>query len=65
MGQQLIEVARADFNGDGIEDVLIFEYAWATGGTFGAGNIRILTRESADGLFEDAPAPRLKLRNPN
>lgn len=53
MGQQLMEVARADFNGDGIEDVLVFEYAWATGGTFGAGSIRILTRKSADGLFEE------------
>jgi hypothetical protein len=53
MGQQLMEVARADFNGDGIEDVLIFEYIWATGGTFGVGMVRILTRKSADGLFEE------------
>ena len=53
MGQQLIEVARADFNGDGIEEILLFEYEWAVGGTFGAGGIRILTRTSEDGLFEE------------
>ena len=26
MGHQLLEVARADFDGDGIEDILLFEY---------------------------------------
>lgn len=52
MGHQLVEVARADFNGDGIEDILLFEYCWATHGTLGFGGLRILTRKSADGLFE-------------
>ncbi|CAG4914841.1 hypothetical protein R70241_04279 [Paraburkholderia saeva] len=52
-GHQLIEVARADFNGNGIEDILVFEYMWATHGTFGAGGIRIFTRTSADGPFEE------------
>jgi len=52
MGQQLIEVARADFNNDGIEDMLIFEYCYATHGTFGVGGIRILTRKTENGLFE-------------
>lgn len=52
MGQQLIEVARADFNGDGIEDILLFEYCYATHGTFGFGGIRILTCKSDNGLFE-------------
>ncbi len=52
MGQQLIEVVRADFNRDGIEDILIFEYCYATGGTLGYGGIRILTRKSLDGKFE-------------
>jgi hypothetical protein len=51
MGQQLIEVARADFNGDGIEDILLLNTAM-THGTLGFGGIRILTRKSADGLFE-------------
>lgn len=52
MGQQLIEVARADFNGDGIEDILLFEYSWATHGTLGYGGIRIITRRSAEARFE-------------
>ena len=37
MGQRLIEVVRADFNGDGIEDILVFEYCFATEGTLGFG----------------------------
>jgi hypothetical protein len=52
MGHQLIEVTRADFNGDGIEDILLFEYCYATHGTLGFGGIRILTRKTAGGLFE-------------
>lgn len=52
MGQQLIEVARADFSGDGIEDILIFEYCYATHGTLGLGGIKILTRRGPENLFE-------------
>ncbi len=52
MGQQLIEVTRADFNGNGMEDMLLFEYSYSTQGTFGFGKIRILTRNSINGLFE-------------
>ena len=52
MGQQLVEVVRADFNGDGIEDILLFEYCYATHGTLGFGGIRILTRKSQNGKFE-------------
>jgi hypothetical protein len=55
MGQRIIEVARADFNGDGLEDILLFEYAWATEGTLGFGGIRVFTRKSADGMFEEVP----------
>ena len=51
MGQVLIEVTRADFNGDGIEDILLFEYCYATHGTLGAGGIRIITRLNADAMF--------------
>lgn len=51
MGQQLVEVARADFNGDGIEDILLFEYCYATHGTLGYGGIRIITRTSPAGKF--------------
>lgn len=53
MGHRLIEVARADFNNDGVEDVLLFEYAWATGGTLGFGGVKVITRKSADGMFEE------------
>ena len=52
MGQRLIEVVRADLNGDGIEDILLFEYCYAIGGTLGYGGNRILTRKSSDGKFE-------------
>ena len=52
MGQSLVEVVRADFNWDGIEDILLFEYCYATHGTFGYGGIRILTRKSIDRQFE-------------
>lgn len=51
MGQQFIEVARADFNGDGVEDILLFEYCYATHGTMGYGGIRIITRLSEGGKF--------------
>lgn len=55
MGQQLIEVARADFNGDGVEDILLFEYCYATHGTLGYGGIRVITRLASDGNFCVAP----------
>jgi 5-methylcytosine-specific restriction endonuclease McrA len=52
MGQQLIEVARADFDGDGIEDILLFEYCYATHGTMGFGGVRIITRLAENALFK-------------
>ncbi len=52
MGQWLQEITRADFNSDGIEDILLFEYHYATQGTLGNGGIIILTRKSMDGNFE-------------
>ena len=52
MGQELVEMVRADFNGDGLEDILLFEWNYATHGTFGTGGICILTRKSMDGKFE-------------
>ena len=50
--QHLTEVARADFNGDGIEDILLSESVFATQGSFRSYKITILTRKSADGMFE-------------
>ena len=52
MVQELVEVVRADFNGDSIEDILFFEWNHASSGTFGIGGICILTRKSMDGKFE-------------
>ena len=54
--QSLREVVRADFNGDGIEDVLLFssDVWWTGGGSGGLPSSRtiVLTRESRDGKFE-------------
>lgn len=55
MGQQLIEVVRADLNGDGIEDILLFEYCYATEGTFGFGGVKMITRLKPTGMFELMP----------
>lgn len=52
MGQTLIEAVRADFNNDGAEDILLFEYCYATKGTLGYGNVIILTRNTPSSLFE-------------
>lgn len=52
MGHVLVEAARADFNGDGIEDILLFEYCYATHGTMGVGFVGIITRKSFDSMFE-------------
>lgn len=48
MGQYLVEVARADFNGDGLEDLLVFEHVYAVGGTFGYGGVLVLRRDGPD-----------------
>lgn len=48
MGQYLVEVARADFNEDGIEDLLVFEHVYAVGGTFAYGEVLVLTRDGPD-----------------
>lgn len=52
MGQMLKEMVRADFNNDGIEDVLLFEYHHVTKGTYADGGIIVLTRKSINGKFE-------------
>ncbi len=52
MGQMLKEMVRADFNDDGIEDVLLFEYHHVTKGTYADGGIIVLTRKSMNGKFE-------------
>ena len=57
MGQLLREVVRADFNDDGIEDILLFEYHYATQGTLGFGGVIVLTRKSVNGKFEVVRPP--------
>ena len=50
--QHLTEVARADFNDDDIEDMLLSEAVHATQGTYRTYDLIILTRKSMDGKFE-------------
>jgi len=56
LGQQLIEVARADFHGSGFEEILVFESFYATGGTLGGAGVSILSRSSSTGVFEHRAA---------
>lgn len=51
-GQIIRELLRADFNNDGVEDILIYSYAYALGGSFGYGDVLILTRyDNKQSLF--------------
>ena len=52
--QSLREVVRADFNNDGIEDVLVDGAHWVTQGTYSSYGIIVLTRKSMTGKFEVA-----------
>lgn len=53
MSRMLVEVMRTDLDGDAIEDILLYGYDRAIGGTFGAGFTMALTRRSPSGLFEE------------
>ena len=55
--QHLTEVARADFNSDGIEDILLSEAVHATQGTYRTYDLIILTRKSTDGKYEKVELP--------
>ena len=50
--QYLTEVVRADFNGDGIEDILLEEATYAIGGTHRTHNLIILTRKKSARKYE-------------
>lgn len=52
MERTIVELMRADIDGDGIEDVLVFIYDRAIGGTFGFGFSSLLTRHAEDSLIE-------------
>ena len=58
MGTALRELMRADFDDDGIEDLLVYYYGYATHGTLGAGATRMLSRRAANGQFEFMKEPR-------
>ena len=57
--QHLTEVVRADFNGDGIEDILLSESVTAAQGSYRDYMITIITRKSLKGKFE-----KVQLKNP-
>lgn len=44
-------MARADFNDDGTEDILLWINETALGGTWGSTNVIALTRDTADGVL--------------
>ena len=50
--QYLTIAARADFNSDGIEDILFYEAVSAKGGTLRVYDLIILTRKSKEGKYE-------------
>jgi hypothetical protein len=52
MDQLLREVGRADFNGDGIEDIMVFCAGRAVGGTMGFSDYIFLTRRKPEGRLE-------------
>ncbi len=44
-------VGRADFNGDGLEDLMVLSQSWAIGGNWEGTRFFILGRESPDAVF--------------
>lgn len=52
MGQYLFEIARGDFDDDGLEDILLFSYTYSLTGTFGYGDVYILSRNDRLNFFE-------------
>jgi hypothetical protein len=50
--QSIWEVARADFNGDGVEDILVFTGGRAEGGTMGFSDYFLLTRTGPTGTLK-------------
>jgi hypothetical protein len=60
MGTVLWELMRADFDDDGIEDLLVYHYGYAVHGTLGAGATAMLSRKGSDARFELVP-PRERL----
>ncbi|HEX7289279.1 MAG TPA: hypothetical protein VF532_24055 [Candidatus Angelobacter sp.] len=55
LGAVLSELLRADLDGDGVEELLVQYYAYAVGGTFGHGDVGILSRGGYDQIFKYNP----------
>jgi len=51
-------LARADFNGDGLEDIVLINNSGATQGTYGATNVFLLSREAPEGVMRVLDAER-------
>lgn len=56
-GAVLIELLRADLDGDGLEEVLIQHITYAVGGTLEFDSVGILRRLGPDEMFEFIPQP--------
>jgi hypothetical protein len=55
----MLEMMRADMNGDGIQDMLIHRGVGVIGGTYRSGSVMILTRLAQDEMFSTITADRL------
>jgi 5-methylcytosine-specific restriction endonuclease McrA len=51
----LVEVMRADLNGDGVEDILVWSYQGVIEGTHSLVSTMVLSRPSPEALFEQRP----------
>ena len=51
MGFVLCELLRADLNDDGLEEILVYQYSYATHGTLGYGCINIFARNGSESNF--------------
>lgn len=48
---RIFEIMRADFNGDGTQDLLIYKHCSLLQGTLHFGGTEVLTRHSNDSIF--------------
>jgi hypothetical protein len=51
----LVEIMRADLDGDGVEDILVWSYERVIEGTHSFVSTMVLSRRSLEALFEQTP----------
>lgn len=51
-GVHFRELLRADLNQNGCDEILLFEYVYATEGTYGCGGLRLLSRNGKEEIFQ-------------